>query len=115
MAQPSEIAAASCANAADPPDRGQHAVVSAPARPRLPSGVMPAIDEHGGWASIVAALTAGRDLGSDEAAAAMSTILAGDASDAQIAGFVVGLITFSTAKSFQEDKKAYINGLTSMR
>src|SRR4051794_33507254 len=49
------------------------------------------LDELGGWPAVLGPLTAGRDLTSDEAGAAMSEILAGNASDAQIAGFIVAL------------------------
>jgi anthranilate phosphoribosyltransferase len=49
------------------------------------------LDQHGGWPALLKTLLAGRDLSADEAAAAMSNILAGDASAAQIAGFVVAL------------------------
>ncbi len=52
---------------------------------------MSEIDDHGGWATLLRTLIAGTDLSSDEAGAAMSTILAGDATPAQIAGFVVAL------------------------
>ena len=45
----------------------------------------------GGWPGVLGPLTAGNDLTSEEAAAAMTEILAGDATQAQIAGFIVGL------------------------
>jgi len=48
-------------------------------------------DETGGWAEILGRLTAGRDLGADEAAAAMTEVFAGNASPAQIAAFIVAL------------------------
>ncbi len=52
---------------------------------------MSEIDDHGGWPTLLGALIAGTDLSSEAAGAAMSTILAGDATPAQIAGFVVAL------------------------
>jgi anthranilate phosphoribosyltransferase len=52
---------------------------------------VPTLDELGGWPAVLGALTARRDLSSDEARAAMSEILAGSATPAQIAGFIVAL------------------------
>ncbi|MFK8022384.1 MAG: anthranilate phosphoribosyltransferase [Ilumatobacter sp.] len=52
---------------------------------------MSALDAHGGWPNVLNTLLRGGDLSSDAAGAAMSTILAGDATAAQIAGFVVAL------------------------
>lgn len=52
---------------------------------------MSALEPHGGWPSLLSDLIAGRDLSVDAAAAAMSAILEGDATPAQIAGFVVAL------------------------
>ncbi len=49
------------------------------------------VDGHGGWAGLLGTLTAGRDLSADAAGAAMADILGGRATDAQIAGFIVGL------------------------
>lgn len=43
------------------------------------------------WADILATLVRGEDLTADEAARAMSTILSGDATDVQVAGFAVAL------------------------
>lgn len=43
------------------------------------------------WPDVIAPLMAGEDLDADAAEAAMGTILAGEATDAQIAGFVVAL------------------------
>lgn len=43
------------------------------------------------WPEVLGPLTAGDDLTTDQAAAAMAEILAGDATSAQIAGFIVGL------------------------
>ena len=45
------------------------------------------------WASVLDAVMAGDDLGRDTAAAAMAEIMAGRASDAQVAAFIVGLRT----------------------
>ena len=55
-----------------------------------PSGVV-AVDEHGGWPSLLERLVAGTDLSRDQAHAALSTILAGEATPAQIAGYIVGI------------------------
>lgn len=43
------------------------------------------------WASVLAPLTAGTDLTSEQAAAAMAEVLAGNATSAQIAAFIVAL------------------------
>jgi anthranilate phosphoribosyltransferase len=45
----------------------------------------------GGWREILGRLTAGRDLTAEQAGAAMSEILAGEATDAQIAAFIIAL------------------------
>ncbi len=49
------------------------------------------LETHGGWSALLRDLVAGSDLPNDVAGAAMATILAGDATPAQIAGFVVAL------------------------
>ena len=49
------------------------------------------LTEFGGWPAILGPLTAGRDLGGDQVAAAVTEILEGAASPAQIAAFAVGL------------------------
>ena len=49
------------------------------------------VDEHGGWPRILAALTSGEPIGADAARAALGAILAGEATDAQIAGFIVAM------------------------
>ncbi len=49
------------------------------------------IDDVGGWAGVLGELCAGRDLTGDQAQAALSTILDGLATPAQIAGFIVAL------------------------
>ncbi len=51
----------------------------------------PGLEELGGWPAVLGPLTAGRDLPADHAAAAMGEILAGNATPAQIAGFIVAL------------------------
>jgi len=51
----------------------------------------PGLDDMGGWPAVLGPLTAGRDLTTEQAAAAMTEILAGNASPAQIAGFIVAL------------------------
>ncbi|MBW8827234.1 MAG: anthranilate phosphoribosyltransferase [Acidobacteria bacterium] len=45
----------------------------------------------GGWPAILRRLVAGEDLPGDHAAAALADVLAGEATPAQIAGFVIGL------------------------
>lgn len=52
---------------------------------------MSSLETHGGWSRLISELLAGRDLDSDAAGAAMGEILAGNATPAQIAGFVVAL------------------------
>jgi anthranilate phosphoribosyltransferase len=49
------------------------------------------IDAIGGWPAVLGPLTARQDLNADATAAAMASILAGEASPAQIAGFIVAL------------------------
>jgi anthranilate phosphoribosyltransferase len=49
------------------------------------------LDELGGWRPILLTLTAGQDLSADQAHAAMTEILAGEATDAQIAAYIVAL------------------------
>jgi anthranilate phosphoribosyltransferase len=51
------------------------------------------LEDLGGWPTILSTLTARRDLGRDEARAAMAEILDGAATPAQIAGFVIALRT----------------------
>ena len=52
---------------------------------------MSSIDEHGGWPGLLTLLLDRHHLTADQARAAMSTILAGDATPAQLIGFVVAL------------------------
>jgi anthranilate phosphoribosyltransferase len=49
------------------------------------------LDEAGGWPGVLGTLSHGHDLTADEARAAMAEILAGAATDVQIAGFIVAL------------------------
>jgi anthranilate phosphoribosyltransferase len=49
------------------------------------------LDEAGGWPGVLGILSKGGDLTAEEAHAAMAEILAGAATDAQIAGFIVAL------------------------
>ena len=49
------------------------------------------LDEHGGWPALLTELLDRRDLSAAQARVAMSTILAGDATPAQLIGFVVAL------------------------
>lgn len=51
----------------------------------------PAVDRVGGWSRIIGRLVEGEDLARDEAAAALASILAGEASPAQLAAFIVAL------------------------
>lgn len=52
---------------------------------------MATFEESGGWRAVLTELTAGRDLPAERAVAAMSEILEGRATDAQIAGFIIAL------------------------
>jgi anthranilate phosphoribosyltransferase len=52
---------------------------------------MSVLAPHGGWSGVINTLIAGTDLSSDAAGAALTEILTGDATSAQIAGFVVAL------------------------
>ncbi len=49
------------------------------------------LDQLGGWSTVLNTLTAGRDLDAEQASAAMAEILDGNATSAQIAGFIVAL------------------------
>lgn len=49
------------------------------------------LDDLGGWRAVLLSLTSGRDLTADEGRAAMTEILAGAATDAQIAAYIVAL------------------------
>ena len=68
-----------------PPDGTATAagVAEAPATPTL--------GDLGGWPAILATLTSGNDLSSDQAGAALAEVLQGSATPAQIAGFCVAL------------------------
>ncbi len=50
-----------------------------------------ALADHGGWPGLLTELLAGRDLSAEQARSAMATILAGQATAAQLIGFVVAL------------------------
>lgn len=65
------------------------------------------LEELGGWPSVLAALTAGVALRSDQARAAFVEILEGRATPAQIAGFAVGL----RAKGETVDELAAVLGV----
>lgn len=52
---------------------------------------MSRIDEYGGWPALLTELVEKRDLSASQARAAMATILNGDATAAQLIGFVVAL------------------------
>lgn len=49
------------------------------------------LDAHGGWPGILGALTARQNLTAQQCSAVLAEILAGDATDAQISAFIVGL------------------------
>ena len=49
------------------------------------------LEEMGGWTAVLGPLTAGRDITSAQAAAAMTEILGGNAAPSQIAAFIVAL------------------------
>ncbi len=49
------------------------------------------LHEAGGWSGVLGALTGGGDLTEETAAAAMAEILDGNATAAQIAGFIIAL------------------------
>ncbi|MGH1503596.1 MAG: anthranilate phosphoribosyltransferase [Acidimicrobiales bacterium] len=51
----------------------------------------PAVAAHGGWPALLGRLVDGEDLSADACAAALGDILADRATDAQIAGLIVGL------------------------
>ena len=52
---------------------------------------MPSVDEHGGWPELIGRLLDRHHLTSSEARAAMTSILDGDATPAQLIGFVIAL------------------------
>ncbi len=52
---------------------------------------MSVLAPYGGWSGVISTLISGTDLSADAAGAALSEILIGDATPAQIAGFVVAL------------------------
>ena len=52
---------------------------------------MTTLDDYGGWPDVLATVAAGRDIGAGEARAALGSILAGEATDAQVAVFIVAL------------------------
>jgi anthranilate phosphoribosyltransferase len=49
------------------------------------------LENHGGWPGVLGRLTQGQDLTSEASEATLSTVLAGDATDAQLAAFLVAL------------------------
>jgi anthranilate phosphoribosyltransferase len=51
----------------------------------------PTLEQLGGWTAVLGPLSAGRDLTADQTHAVLCEILTGQASDARIAGFIVGL------------------------
>lgn len=49
------------------------------------------LEDHGGWSAVLGMLADGQDISADAAESVLSVVLAGDATDAQLAGFVVAL------------------------
>ena len=54
-----------------------------------------ALDDFGGWPGLLARLCDGEDLSADEAEAVLTEILGGEAEPAQIAGFLVGPVSYT--------------------
>ncbi len=52
---------------------------------------MSSIDDVGGWPTILGSLASGNDLSAGQCQAVLASMLAGEATDAQIAAFIVGL------------------------
>lgn len=52
---------------------------------------MTTLDTYGGWPGVLGTLAGGHDIGPGEARAALGSILAGEATDAQVAAFIVAL------------------------
>ena len=52
---------------------------------------MTTLDTYGGWPGVLGMLASGEDIGPGEARAALGSILAGEATDAQVAAFIVAL------------------------
>ena len=52
---------------------------------------MMAVDDAGGWPTILGELAAGHDLSGDQTEAVLASVLAGEATDAQIAAYIVAL------------------------
>ncbi len=52
---------------------------------------MASIDQYGGWSSILAVIASGSDLSADQCEAVFDAVLSGQATDAQIAAFIVGI------------------------
>jgi len=52
---------------------------------------MSTLDAHGGWSGVLGALADGNDLNGEVTRAVLATILSGEATDSQIAAFIVGL------------------------
>ena len=89
----------SSGNAAAPPDPSDSRLTRCSHRKRWPrTGARPLacdtvteLDEHGGWPALLTALLDRQDLSAAQARAAMATILDGQATPAQLIGFVVAL------------------------
>ncbi len=54
-------------------------------------GPMTGLDEAGGWPAIIGTLTAGSDFTAERCRLVLGSILTGEATDAQVAAFIVGL------------------------
>lgn len=61
-----------------------------PTDPPIP-GTHPSLEEYGGWKAVLSDLVAGVDLTPGAARAALGAILADQATDAQVAGFIIAL------------------------
>src|SRR5690606_15650218 len=94
-ARPSASGGASSASGAarpepaDPVDPVDPAVTGRSRPPDCPA--VTTLADLGGWSAVLRRLLAGGDLDADEAAAALTDVLAGQATPAQIAAFVVAL------------------------
>ena len=74
------------------PGRRQHPADVGGASAKLgPMGELAAFDRSGGWSGVLGTLTSRGDLTGEVAASAMAEILDGNATPAQIAGFIVAL------------------------
>lgn len=59
--------------------------------PDVPANPLDALNDFGGWSGTIGAVASGEDVTADHAQAAMTAILSGSTTPAQIAGFIVAL------------------------